>query len=337
MIDTVQILLDKQFVEIQRQDARVVLREPVTASTVATVVATAGVATVEPELAVPLTLVAGTERYATTAIGLVPETTMHAFRAEAGQSVELGEDGLLVGIALRGQLGIDVGDAIELEISGQATTSTIVTGFVDEPLGTYAYGSLATVADAAGLAPSDPRVGSALVRYEPGAERGTVRAALTDRPAVAAVVDSRSLYDTAQQFMGLFYAFIGVMLVLGGVMAFALIFNTMTANVTERAVELTTLRCLGMTASTVGRLVTAENVLLTLVALVPGLAGAYVLAAAFMASFSSDLFRFDLEVRPTTFVGTAAAIVIVALVSQLPALSTVGRLDLGRVVRERAT
>jgi putative ABC transport system permease protein len=56
-----------------------------------------------------------------------------------------------------------------------------------------------------------------------------------------------------------------------------------------------------------------------------------------MASFSSDLFQFELAVRPTTFVGTAVAIVVVALLSQVPSLRTVRRLDLARVVRERAT
>jgi putative ABC transport system permease protein len=177
----------------------------------------------------------------------------------------------------------------------------------------------------------------ALVRYEPGVDRQLVRDRLAALPGVAAVVDSRALYDTAQSFMGLFYVFVGVMLVLGGIMAFALIFNTLSANVMERAVELTALRTLGMTSATIGRLVTAENLLLTVVALIPGLLVAYLLAAEFMASFSSDLFQFDLAVRPTTFLGTSAAIVVVALLSQWPSLRAVSRLDLARVVRERAT
>ena len=74
-----------------------------------------------------------------------------------------------------------------------------------------------------------------------------------------------------------------------------------------------------------------------MVALVPGLLVAYLAAAEFMASFSSDLFRFDLAVRPTTFLGTAAVILVVALLSQWPSLRAVSRLDLASVVRERAT
>jgi len=68
-----------------------------------------------------------------------------------------------------------------------------------------------------------------------------------------------------------------------------------------------------------------------------GLALGYATAAAFMSSFSSDLFQFDLRIRPTTFVITAAAILAVGLVSQVPALRSIGRIDLGLVTRQRAS
>jgi putative ABC transport system permease protein len=70
---------------------------------------------------------------------------------------------------------------------------------------------------------------------------------------------------------------------------------------------------------------------------VPGLAIGYAVSAIFMASFSSDMFRFDLEVRPTTLLFTALAIVVVGLLSQVPALRAVRHLELGRIVRERAS
>jgi putative ABC transport system permease protein len=261
-IDTVQILLDRQFVQIQREDATVVLAQPVPASRVASTVANDDIAASEPELAVSVTVIEGSRRYATTMIGLVPGTTMRTFQAQDGRPLALGEDGALLGSALRDRLGLEVGDTVSVEplpesgTTGPASqmTTVRVAGFIDEPFGTYAYASLSTTAGVAGLPAADPPVTSALVRYRPGVDRQAARDLLTALPGVAAVVDSRGLYDTAQSFMGLFYAFVGVMLVLGGVMAFALIFNTLSANVMERAVELTALRTLGMSPATIGRL-----------------------------------------------------------------------------------
>ena len=55
-----------------------------------------------------------------------------------------------------------------------------------------------------------------------------------------------------------------------------------------------------------------------------------------MASFNSDLFRFQTTISWSTYVISAAAVVAVALVAQWPGLRTLARLDLGRIVRERA-
>ncbi|MFH0750520.1 MAG: ABC transporter permease [Chloroflexota bacterium] len=336
MIDTTQILLDRQFLGVQRQDATAYFASPLAASRVEAALAADGVAAVEPQLTVSGAVVRGDERYATTLVGLVSGTTMHGFATSDGRPLALPADGLLLGAALRDQLGIEVGDVVQVDVGVAAVTSLPVAGFTDEPLGTYAYGTIETIAGLAGQPPDRPAVSSALIRYDAGADRAAVADRLAALPAVAAVLDNQALYAMAQSLMGLFYAFVGIMLVFGAVMAFALIFNTMTANVAERATELAALRTLGMARGTVSRLITAENVLLTLAGLVPGLVGGYVMAAAFMASFSSDLFSFDLHVRPTTFLFTALAILVVAVVSQWPALRSVGRIDLGRIIRERS-
>lgn len=337
MIDTTQILLDRQFLQIQRQDATVYFAQPIAAANVSSMLAVPGVAAAEPQLQIGATIVHGDRRYATTLVGLEPATTMHDFLSTDGSALTPPTRGLLLGAALEGQLGIEVGDTVEIDPgSGPPAVSMPVAGFVDEPLGTFAYASLDTAAALSGTGGSDPRVDSALVRYGPGADAAAIADRLQATPGVAGVLDSRALYNLAQQFMGLFYAFVGVMLVLGGVMAFALIFNTLTASITERATELAALRTLGMSRGTISRLVTGENLLLTVVGVLVGLVVGYVVAAAFMASFSSDLFSFDLRVRPTTFLFTAAAVVLVAVISQWPAMRAVGRIDLGRIVRERS-
>ncbi|MGB6425493.1 MAG: ABC transporter permease, partial [Solirubrobacterales bacterium] len=119
-------------------------------------------------------------------------------------------------------------------------------------------------------------------------------------------------------------------------MAFALMFNSMNSNISERSVEVATLRAAGMPYGTMARMITAENVLVTLLGIGPGLVAGYVVADVFLASFSSDQFSFDLEMRPSTLLLSAVAIVIVALLSQIPGLRAVRRIDVAEVVRERA-
>jgi putative ABC transport system permease protein len=56
-----------------------------------------------------------------------------------------------------------------------------------------------------------------------------------------------------------------------------------------------------------------------------------------MGSFSNDQFSFDLEMRTSTLVLSALAIVIVALISQVPGIRALRRIDIASVIRERAS
>ncbi|HEY7031464.1 MAG TPA: FtsX-like permease family protein [Thermomicrobiales bacterium] len=333
MLDTTHFLLNRQFDQIQRQDAEVYAAGTVDAAVTGRVAATAGVARAEPVLDLPATLAAGDRQYPTRLLAFEPGTAMHTFFGTDGKPEPLPAQGLLVGVALRDSLGIAVGDDVALVLPG--TTGPIaarVAGFVDEPLGTYAYGSLADFRQATG----EVGTNAVMVRFQPGADRQAVRSRLAAVPGVVAVADTQALADAVDALMALFDVFVGIMLVFGAALAFALIFSTISVTVAERTVELATLRTAGVGQRTIAWLVTAENLLVVGLALVPGLVVARWSAAVFMAAFTSDLFRFDLHVRATTYLMAALAILAVALLSQWPAVRAVGRLDLAATVRERS-
>lgn len=335
MIDTVQVLLDRQFNQAEGEDAVAYLPAGATSAQLAALGATTGVAAVEPLAQLPVTIAHGAERYSTTLSAFPLDTSMHTFLT--GDGGALPDDGILVGVALRQTIGLSAGDQVDLIIPQLGrTVQTRVAGFVDEPFGTFAYASLDELATLVGGDAASSATTSANLRFAAGADRGAVITSLEGIDGVAAVVDARGLQRAAESLMGLFYAFVGVMLVLGAVMAFALLFNLMSANISERVTELASLRASGMSGSELSRIITGENILLTLAGIVPGLVVGYVGAAQFMASFSSDLFSFDLAVRPTTFIFTAAGVLAAALISQLPILRAVRRIDIAEVVRERA-
>lgn len=348
MIDTVEILVHRQFVDVSRQDASVYPTAPLTDVELARIRAVDGVAAAEPAAEWSVAVASETGTYLTHLVGFEPATTMHGFYGPDRAEVSLPADGVLLGLALRDRLGVAAGDSVRLTLAtqpglaaSQASTSpsvsVVVAGFVKEPLGTSAYASLPYLAGVVGAGTPAAIRNITLVRFEPDADPGAVASRLRALDGVAAVIDNRGLYDLMNQFLGLFYVFIGVMVVLGGILAFALIYNTLVASISERAIEIAVLRTLGMPSATISRLITGENLLLTGIGLVPGLIIGYLISAIFMATFSSDMFQFDLEVRPTTLLFTAIAILVTGLLSQVPALRAVRRLDLGRIVRERAT
>jgi putative ABC transport system permease protein len=329
MVDTVDILLERQFGQIQLQDAQLVVSGPAAAS-VTEVERIPGVDRVEPALDLPVTVRVDGASYATELIALEPDTQMHRFG-----SAGLPASGLVAGRSLASELGVTTGDVVEVDLGPDAGAFTApIVAFVDEPLGTLVYTSLPAVESIVGpSAVAD----SLLVRFDDGVDRTAMRETLSASPSVVAYLDARGLYETARGLLSLFYAFVAVMLCFGGLMAFALLFNTASVNAGERAPELAALELNGTSSGQVARLLAGETMLLTVLSIVPGLVIGYWVSSRFMDSFSSDLFDFGMEIRASTVVLSAVAILVVAGLAQLATAHSVRRLDLARVVRERSS
>ncbi len=336
MLDTTKVLLNRQFDQVQREDAEVYLSGTADAALVHHVAAIPGIAAVESALQTKAVVEASGRSYDTALTAYHPGTTMHAFLGTHGSRLRLPDRGVLLGLALKTKLGLAVGDPVDLHLPQlDRTLHTTVAGFVDEPLGTFAYAALPLAGSSGATGAAAPGPNVLYVRYAPGVDRAAMRQKLQGLDGVVAAIDARSLKVAADKLMGLFYVVIGAMLVFGAALAFALIFSTMTVTISERAGELASLRAAGVRQSQIARIVTGENLVLVLLGLVPGLAAAYGAAAVFMDSFSSDMFRFDLHIMPLTWVVAVASVVLAALASQVPALRNVARMDLAATVRER--
>jgi len=335
MIDTTEILVDRQYGEIDRQDAELYFRGALGPEELREVRRAAGVAEVEAGVDIPVSLSADGERYQTALKGFARDTTMHGFLLAGGGTTTLPADGLLAGQALSGKLGIEAGDSVAVTAPGTGVSARApVDAFLEEPLGTYVYAALGPIRRLAG-----PRLGLgnvALVRYAPGADREAMRRRLSALPGVVAFVDSNALKSIVDEYLGLYYAFVGIMLLFGAAMAFALLYNSIQANLTERSVEVATLRAAGTPFRTLSRMITAENFLVTALGIVPGLIVGVEVSRLFLASFESDAFSFDLQIRTSTLVLSSLAILAVSLLSERPGLRAVKKLDIAQVVRERA-
>ena len=339
MLDTTKLLLEQQFGRVQRDDAQVYVSGTANADLEHRVAAVDGVAAVESALQTKAVVRAGSGSgtYATALTAFHPGTTMHGFLDAHGKALSLPDHGVLVGRALEHKLGLNVGDPVEIDLPAlHHRLTTTVAGFVDEPLGTFVYAALPLTLGGQGAgSAATPAPNMLFVRYASGVDRSAVQRRLEGVAGVVAVIDAHSLKAAADRFMGLFYVFVGAMLVFGAALAFALIFSTMTVTISERTAELASLRAAGVRQAQIARIVSGENLVLVLLGLVPGLAVAYLTAAAFMDSFSNDMFRFDLHVQPLTWGVAVVSVVIAALASQLPALRNVARMDLAAAVRER--
>jgi putative ABC transport system permease protein len=163
-----------------------------------------------------------------------------------------------------------------------------------------------------------------------------MRRTITGLPGVVAYADETAVTASINQFLGLFWAFVGTMVVLGAILATVIMYVTLAVNIVERTNELATLRAAGVPLRRVAATIATENLAATTLGLPIGVVAGILAAKAFLASFSSDLFTFRLSFGWWVVPAAMIAVLAAATVSQWPAIRAVRRLDIARVVRERA-
>ncbi|HZJ27641.1 MAG TPA: FtsX-like permease family protein [Acidimicrobiia bacterium] len=336
MLDTVdRVLTDQE--RIERADAVAIPTAPTASAILDPIRDTDGVSTAEPVISASVSVRGRDASFATTFTGYETDTQMHVFEVDGHGAEPLPSTGIYLGSAIGKELDVSVGDTVTLAFSTgqnghQAGQETEVAGFVTEPLGNFVYSSLDTAKSLTGL--SAPNQVSAL--FDSGADANSALRTIEALPGVAAAVNPQDIVTTMRDFMSLFYGFVGIMLVFGAVMAFAMIFATMSVNVAERRAEIASLRAEGFSLRTIRRMLSVENVTMVILGIIPGLIVGVALGWGFIKTFQSDQFSFQYAISPLALIASAVAIIIVALVSEVPALRALRRIDIPAVLRDRS-
>jgi putative ABC transport system permease protein len=330
MLTSVRAMLDIQFSRVQRQDATVL-----TASTSnhvgAQLRSIPGVAVVEPATIARVTVAANEHTYATSLTGLEPATVMHGFGTHDSRGQALPADGVLAGVALVNKLGVRVGDDITVMPAAGPARRIRLAGLVDEPLGTALYATSSVAQSITNAGPD-----GYLLRFDHGTDRNRVRAAATGLAGVVAYTDAHAVQHQIESYLVIFWAFAGSALVLGALLAFTVIYVTMTVNLAERTGELATLRAAGVPVRRLTAVVAIENIAAILLAVPIGLAAGIAAGWLFLRSYNNDLFNLHFSVGPLVLILATVAVVVTAAVSQFPAARLIERIDVAKVVRERA-
>jgi putative ABC transport system permease protein len=331
--DTVSSVLDRQYRDIDHSDGQLYANPTEAATALASARGDSQVAVAEPFARVEASLTSGTRRHDIIVWGLPATTTLHRFVATNGDQLSLPDGGgLLLGAGVRNLLGIEVGDPVTVTLADGTRFTEPAAGFVDEPMAAVGYISLAHLEQVTGR----DLASGALIKLRPDVDRDNAAHLLGALPGAAAYRDNAAVEATMRDAFAIMDVLVGVMLAFAVVMAAALLFNAMSANVAERSVELGTLHAAGLARRTLGRLVAADNLLLTAIGIPIGLVAGTVLGRWFMANYETEGYRWTLRMQPATYIVVVLGAVAAALMAQLPVGRRLRHLDVARIVRERA-
>ncbi|OFW58527.1 MAG: hypothetical protein A2V52_08435 [Actinobacteria bacterium RBG_19FT_COMBO_54_7] len=331
--DTIHGTINKAFNKLFTFDIAVLYLDPQSKVTESKLQEIPGVEQVDPTIGHPCIISNGdgNKDVESIVMGESSDTGMRGFLDEQNREVHISPHHCLMSRQYRSELGVAVGDIINIEANNRSG-SFVISDFIMEPLGAFVY---IPVQEARELLGYGQRSSAFYLKVDPEKYQ-EVKDTLYKEASVLALIDLSQIQKEINSYMGLLYIIITVMLVFGLIMAFTLVFNTSTINIMEREQEVATMLTLGVKQWKASLSLTLENVFMGLLGLAPGYVAALIVLGQAMKLYQSDLFSFTPIVTMRTYFIVAALIILLMVLSEYPSLRHINKLDLAQSTKRRS-
>jgi putative ABC transport system permease protein len=318
----------------QRADIIVNYTEPTSAGSLYSLRSLRGVQHVEGFRDVPAQLRYQHRSYRGSVQGIQAGGTLMRLLDSELKLIDLPSQGLVLTDYLAELLRVKPGDLLTVEVleGSRPTLQVPVIATAKQDLGMNAYLQRETLNL---LLREGGAVTGAFLKVDARYQREVYRK-LKDMPRIAGVVEQASaiaaFYENVAQTV-LFYTFITT--ILGGSIAFGVVYNSMRIALSERGRELASLRVLGFERSEVAYILLGEMGLLTLVAIPLGLLFGYGLCAYLAFEFDTDLYRVPLVLGIRVYAFAALVVIVSSLASAVMIWRNLGHLDMVAVLKTK--
>jgi putative ABC transport system permease protein len=322
-------LFDRQYSELQRMDYSIDFSAPQGKTSLLEIQKLTKVDRIEPKVELPFELADGWRKETAIVIAVDQDTQMYGFRTSSGMDVELPGKGIILTDILARQLQVQAGDMISIKsVLPEAVKKEIqVKAVVEQYFGKNAYMDLEQM-------------------YEILEEKDLVTGALlfTDHDIVPDLRDVRNIQainsvqdmrNMLMEYMDMIIASMGALMLFGGVLGFAIVYNITIVSINERIMEFSSLRVLGFEKKEIFRLVTRENAFMTFFGLILGMPLGYSMCKGIVDSVSTEMYTIPAIVEPFVYVYSAIGTIVFVIVAQFATYKKIKNLNFIDALKNR--
>jgi putative ABC transport system permease protein len=329
-LDSFDNVFNFMYNDVAVYDLQVSFITPQPMSLVAASEAISGVKTVEPIIQIPYHLQNQGKESSVILTGLGSNSTLLRLYSPSGARRTVDPEGLLLSKQISDKLNAELNTSLTLHFLNSTTLVKFV-GFIKSPYPNSVYLSLEKAQEVVGVRGA---INGLLVSVDPGSKE-VVKQELFKLPSVSGIETTSQQRQDNLEMLKVFNIFIWLIFFLGVIMAFAVVFNSVSLSINERMREFATMRTIGVSMRRIAAMVTLEDTLLGSVGVAIGLPAGHYLAGYFFSFFTSELFEFEAVTYASTYVLAVVTVFVIILVSSVPALIQIKRLNLAKVVKEQ--
>ena len=327
-------MVEVQFGMSQREDLMAIYTEPTSQRSLYSLQSLQGVEHAEGFRSVPAQLRYEHRSYRTTVEGIQPRGELARLLTTKLDVIDLPQHGVILTDYLAELLHISAGDMLTIEVleGSRPTVEVPVVGTARQYMGVNAYMQRPALNK---LLNEGNAISGALLKVDER-YRSQLYTELKGMPRVAGVVEKtaavKAFYETMAETV-LFFTFITTLL--GGSIAFGVVYNSLRIALSERNRELASLRVLGFERGEVAYILLGELGLLTLAAIPLGMLFGYGLCAYMAYAFDTDLYRIPLVLGMNVYAFAGLVVIVSFIISAIMIVRNLAHLDLVAVLKTK--
>ena len=267
----------------------------------------------------------------TNIIGLEDQTEFFNFKDTNFEVAILEPGDFFLSEGLARVLDIEEGDYITIEsfIPNRDDVDIKVTKLIKQNLGANAYMLISDMQD---LLLDEHYINGVYIETDED-----IKSKVEKYRSVSAIQSSQDLMDTFTEFLALTLMSLSVLIIFGGVLGFAIVYNSAVISINERRLEFSSLRVMGFTKNEIFTSLLKENIITAGVGIVIGIPIARTMLESMSSTFSTELYSFDINLQPMHYGLTAATTIIFVIIALGAAYKKIHGLDFIEALKNRIT
>lgn len=333
MGDTTDNLFQKNFHEYQKYDIKANFISPVALQDIRALAEIEGVHVLEPILDMGVKLTFKGEEKDILLSGLKPDTQMVTLKDENERSLSIPPSGIVMPASYAESMGISVGDVVNIEPYDKrlAEKQVVVVALAEQYMDFSSYADIEYL----GRLFDDSEYATGILVTTDEEHYMSIEDELQDYPYVMSVSNRAEMVAWLESMMGFVNVYMGVMLLISGIIGFAIIFNSTLINIAERKRELASLRVLGYRISEIKKMLARENMLVAIFALLPGIYLGYQISILFGKTFTNDMYNLVVVISTRSYLITIISTLFFVWFAGVAVSSRIHGLDMVEVLKDR--
>lgn len=326
-----QQIFDIQYGQMYAMDYNVDFKGMAGMNTLQEIRQLAEVDAIEPRIEMPLEIRKDWHRKAVSVVGIPADSQMYQLESAPGVPLVMHPDRLYLSRGFAKSLNLLPGDRVLVKnyLPDREDFWMEYGGPVNQYLGLNGYMTLETMEQRV----VDPGHITGLA-VKTGSDLGAI---LEDAHYVQQVQSLGQMQEMFEEFSEMIVVTIGIMVMLGGIIGFAIVYNITLISINERIMEFSSLRVLGFHRKEIFRMITRENALVSVLGILLGIPLGRWMMASMMEAMSTEVYAMPGTVSDRVVLQTVVAVIIFVAVAQLATFVKIRNLSFIEALKNRVT